>query len=226
MRCRGLRVYNRIIRDAFAGFLRKETSLTDSLSSRNIKLKLKETLSKRPVAHISDSSRIPSAVLIPIYFQEEQPYILFTQRTELVRHHKGEISFPGGGYHQGDGTLLNTALRESFEEIGLDPGDVEIMGQLDDILTRGSPYIISPFVGFISPGYVFTVSNYEIAEIIQVPILALLQSGCRTESPVEVLGGRQLVPYTYTHNSKRITGATARILKQFLDIYSSIAAQA
>jgi 8-oxo-dGTP pyrophosphatase MutT (NUDIX family) len=164
-------------------------------------------------------------VLIPIYYQEGQHFILFTRRTELVHHHKGEISFPGGGYHKGDGTLLNTALRESFEEIGLAPGDVEVLGQLDDILTRGSPYIVSPFVGTILPDYKFTVSDFEIAEIFQVPISALLKDGCRREEPVVTLGGRQLIPYVYAYEGKLIIGATARILKQFLDIYSQTTGQ-
>jgi 8-oxo-dGTP pyrophosphatase MutT (NUDIX family) len=69
-----------------------------------------------------------------------------------VRHHKGEISFPGGGYSPEDGSLLKTALRESYEEIGLAPGDVEILGELDDMFTRGSPFIITPFVGSILSG--------------------------------------------------------------------------
>lgn len=118
--------------------------------------------------------------------------------------------------------MLNTALRESFEEIGLVPGDVEVLGQLDDILTRGSPYIVSPFVGSILPDYRFKVSDFEIAEIIQIPISALLAEGCRREEPVVMLGGREVIPSTYAYNGKLIIGATARILKQFLDIYSRL----
>src|SRR5271157_2069139 len=113
---------------------------------QTINQKLKEALANRQKIRLDDPKRRPSAVLVPIYYQAGQHSILFTRRTELVHHHKGEISFPGGGYHADDGTLLNTALRESFEEIGLAPEDVEILGDLDDTLTRGSPYIISPFV--------------------------------------------------------------------------------
>jgi hypothetical protein len=142
-----------------------------------------------------------------------------------VHYHKGEISFPGGGYHQDDGGLLNTALRESFEEIGLAPSDVEVLGELDDTLTRGSDYIITPFVGSIMPDYKFKLSGFEIAEMIQIPIAALLQKGCRREEPVMMLSGRPFIPYIYAYNGNLIVGATARILKQFLDIFSRATGQ-
>ena len=78
-----------------------------------------------------------AGVLIPVYFKAGEHFILFTRRTELVHYHKGEISFPGGGYHDEDKSLLTTALRESFEEIGLVPEDVTVLGELDDVATRG-----------------------------------------------------------------------------------------
>ena len=161
-------------------------------------------------------------MLLPVYYQNGQHYILFTRRTELVHHHKGEISFPGGGYHPDDSTLLNTALRESYEEIGLGPADVEVLGELDDTVTKGSNYIITPFIGFIKPDYQFIPSNFEIAEIISIPIAALLGEGCRREDPVLILSGRPFIPYIYTYQNKMIIGATARILKQFLDFFSQV----
>ncbi len=138
-----------------------------------------------------------------------------------MHYHKGEISFPGGGYHEEDGNLLKTALRESFEEIGLAPEDVNVLGELDDVATGGSLYIISPFVGSIRPDYQYKLSSFETAEIIQVPVLALLQKGCRREAP-QVVGGSTLFSYVYSYEGKLIVGATARILKQFLDIFSQV----
>jgi 8-oxo-dGTP pyrophosphatase MutT (NUDIX family) len=158
--------------------------------------------------------------LIPLYFKDGQFYILFTKRTELVHHHKGEISFPGGGFHPDDGSLLQTALRESQEEIGLSPCDVEVLGELDEIITRGSPFVISPFIGVFQPDYQFVSSVFEIAEIITIPISALLQKGCRTEGPETMPDGQLVTAYVFSHFHYRITGATARILNQFLEIYS------
>jgi 8-oxo-dGTP pyrophosphatase MutT (NUDIX family) len=188
----------------------------------SLNTRLSQAFSRRTKVPLQDSNRKPSAVLIPIYFQEREHRILFTKRTELVHHHKGEISFPGGGFHQEDGTLLNTALRESFEEIGLAPQDVIVLGELDDILTKGSPYIITPFVGSILPEYKFKISDFEIAELIEIPIQALLAEGCRREDPIELIDGREFAPYVYAYKDKMITGATARILKQFLEIFVQV----
>jgi 8-oxo-dGTP pyrophosphatase MutT (NUDIX family) len=185
-------------------------------------IKLKEVLAKRQKAAIRDPHRRPSAVLIPVYYYQGQHIILFTKRSELVHYHKGEISFPGGGFHPKDGTLLNTALRESYEEIGLSPSDVQVLGELDDSITKGSDYIITPFVGSILPEYKFKLNDFETAEIIRIPLAALLEEGCRREEPVIVLDGQKFIPYVYAYQGHLIIGATARILMQLLDIMISL----
>ncbi|MFA5316981.1 MAG: NUDIX domain-containing protein, partial [Dehalococcoidales bacterium] len=81
--------------------------------------KLREALTRRKKRHIHNQKRVCSAVLIPLFCQEGQCGVLFTRRTQAVTHHKGQISFPGGVYQAEDGTILNTALRECTEEIGL-----------------------------------------------------------------------------------------------------------
>ena len=195
---------------------------TSALSyDTDIKSRLKQILANRPKKVVKDADRRPSAVLIPIYFEKDQFYILFTKRTELVHHHKGEISFPGGGYHADDCCLRQTALRESQEEIGFDPADVEVLGELDDFITRGTPFVISPFVGAFRPGYHFTTSTFEIAELIIVPISTLLQKSCREDGPEMMPDGQTVTAYVFNYGQYRITGATARILNQFLDIFAS-----
>jgi 8-oxo-dGTP pyrophosphatase MutT (NUDIX family) len=189
-----------------------------------IKLKLKEALSRRDKVRILDNTRLPSAVLIPIFYQGGHHHILFTRRSELVKYHKGEISFPGGGYHKDDGQLVKTALRESYEEIGLAPADVEVLGELDDVPTRNSNYIITPFVGAFLPGYKYTPSDFEIAEIIEIPIQGLLTEGCRRDETEIDVNNKVIPAYIYGYNGKFITGATARILKQFLGIFSEVVA--
>jgi len=86
---------------------------------------LKEALAQRQKIFNTDDDLIPSAVLLPVFVKEGEYHILFTRRTDKVKVHKGQISFPGGAYEKEDSSLLDTALRESSEEIGLDPGDVE-----------------------------------------------------------------------------------------------------
>ena len=186
---------------------------------RAMEQKLREALSRRQKQHIVDAKLVPSAVLVPIYRRQGQYYILFTQRTERVKEHKGQISFPGGACQEGDRTLLDTALRESAEEIGLAPGEVKILGELDDILTETSNYIISPFVGVIPWPYQLKVDGWETEEIIEVPISALMdKNSLRQET--KIIGGQQVTSYFYHYRGKVIWGATARILHQFLNIFS------
>ena len=140
--------------------------------------KLRQMLANREVRRLHEASRELSAVLLPIYCNQGKPYLLFTRRTRSVKSHKGQISFPGGVYQVGDDTLLDTALRETEEEIGLPRDRVELLGQLDDVFTMTSNYIISPFVALIPYPFEFKLSRREIEEIIEAPLGALLDKGC------------------------------------------------
>jgi len=188
---------------------------------RVVKHELKQVLSQRPKRYITDARYVPSAVLIPVYQKDGQYYILFIQRTERVKDHKGQISFPGGAYEEKDRTLVNTALREAAEEVGLKAGDTEILGELDDMLTIGSGYIISPFVAAIPWPYQFKVDNWETEEVIEVPLSVLLDKDCIRQGTDEI-DGQEITTYFYHCRDKVIWGATARILNQFLDIIAPI----
>ena len=188
----------------------------------NVKEKLKGTLSKRRKHRITGSNLIPAAVLVPIYLKEGRYHLLFTQRTEKVKVHKGQISFPGGAYQEGDGTLLNTALRECAEEINLNARRVEVLGELDDTTTITSNYAISPFVGIIPWPYQFKVDGKEVEEIIEAPISALLAKGCAGKV-TKAVDNKKVTSYYYHFKGRVIWGATAAILNQFLDIFSRVA---
>jgi len=188
---------------------------------RTIKQNLRQALSQRHKQHVVDASRVPSAVLVPVYYKQGRYYILFTKRTELVKEHKGDISFPGGAYQEGDETLANTALRECSEEIGLMAGDVEILGELDDTITTSSNYIISPFVAFIPSPYQFSLTAEEAEEIIEIPISTLSDKGCLRQE-TEATGSKIVTSPLYYYQGRIIHGATARILNQFLDIFARV----
>jgi len=182
-----------------------------------MKERLKEALAHRAKRHLPDDGRRRSAVLIPIYSRSGQYYIVFTKRTEKMRDHKGQISFPGGVYEESDVSLLNTALREAAEEIGLKLEDVEMLGELDDEAPRTTNYVISPFVAMIPWPYRFRVDAEEVDEIIEAPVNILLDKSCLREE-TEVIDG-QTVPLLFYHClGVVIWGATARILSQLLDI--------
>jgi 8-oxo-dGTP pyrophosphatase MutT (NUDIX family) len=186
--------------------------------------RLRQVLSQRKVNHIIGTDRVPAAVLIPIYRENDEYYIVFTRRTHQVSTHKGQISFPGGARDPGDISMLDTALRECTEEVGIACTAVDILGELDDFATHVSYFIISPYVGLIPWPYEFTLSESETAEIIRVPISALLDKNCMSEGN-EIVDEKLVPSCFYTYNGNVIWGATARILKQFLEIWNLAAAQ-
>jgi len=182
--------------------------------------RLRLALAQRQKQHIVNSNLVRSAVLLPIYYKQGQYYLLFTKRTQEVKNHKSQISFPGGAYQEEDVMLVNTALRECAEEIGLMAGDVEVLGELDDFVTQVSSYIISPFVAIIPWPYKFKVNRKEIEEIIEVPISALLDMG-RLRLETRIIDDEEVTSFFYPYQGRVIWGATARILNQFLDIFAS-----
>ncbi len=187
--------------------------------SNAFKEKIRRILSQR-VKHtivFTDAPLAPAAVLVPLYKREGEYYLLFTKRTERLVHHKGQISFPGGAQHKEDRDLATTALRETFEEIGVKPEDVEILGELDRMGTVTSYFLITPFVGIIPYPYKFTVSQDEIEELVEVPISALLSKANYREENHEY-EGKTYVASFFDYKGKVIWGATAKILKQFLDL--------
>jgi len=171
--------------------------------------------SYQPV-RLSVDEATPAAVLLLLYEKQGEPHVLLTRRTNYVEHHKGETSFPGGAFDAEDGDLLTTALRETEEEIGVRPQDVEVLGRLDDIVTI-TDFLVSPFVGLLpSPDYQFVANAHEVAELVEVPLHHLMDER-NLERTMRLLRGRVVPILTYHYGDHRIWGATARILKRFLD---------
>ena len=166
---------------------------------------------------VNSDGLIEAAVAILVYPKPDSLTIILNKRTDRVEHHKGEISFPGGGRDPEDDSILDTALRETQEEMGIAPEDIEIIAQLDQVSTR-SGFSITPFVGIIPPDYDFEVSNIEIAEVLEVPIESLLDTENQMED--DRVWGDEIPSkqYSYLYGRHIIWGATARIITQLLDI--------
>ena len=164
-----------------------------------------------------------AAVLVPLYETDGAPHVLLTLRTETVEHHKGQISFPGGARDPGDVDLQMTALRETEEEIGLLREHVEVIGQLDDIITV-SDFLVSTYVGRVSSPapYPFAPSAIEVAELLAVPLPHLHEPSTLNAAPApwrDPDGRSRLVPPpSYRFGEHLIWGATARVLRQFLEL--------
>jgi 8-oxo-dGTP pyrophosphatase MutT (NUDIX family) len=166
-----------------------------------------------------------AAVLIPLYEKDGTQHILFQVRTELVLHHKGQISFPGGAEDPGDVDLLMTALRETEEEIGLVEEDVEVLGRLDDLITI-SNFIVTPYVGRVTRAapYPFAPSGFEVAELLEVPVPHLLDPANQNAEAVP-WRDRMAPPPSYSYGQHVIWGATGRLLRTFLGVSGLSGAQ-
>jgi 8-oxo-dGTP pyrophosphatase MutT (NUDIX family) len=157
--------------------------------------------------------RTDAAVLAPLF---ADPYgelhAVFTRRRDDLSRHAGEISFPGGRQDAGE-TLMETALREAHEEVGLPPEAVDVLGALEPTGTFVTGYSIYPFVGLIEPGFEWVIGETEVAEVLELPLEALRAA----------YGERRLVrkgvPFrtpTYEVGGNLIWGATARVLQDLL----------
>lgn len=166
---------------------------------------------------LSPEGLITAAVLVPLFNKDDRPHVLLTKRSEFVEHHRGEISFPGGKVDPTDADFVSCALRETSEEVGVDPKDVRIVGELDDFYTVATRFLVVPFVGYIPHPYEFTPSEREIAGMLQVPLEIFFDPSVRNED-VWILQGRPVEVISYRWNEHTIWGATARILKHFTEI--------
>jgi 8-oxo-dGTP pyrophosphatase MutT (NUDIX family) len=155
-----------------------------------------------------------AAVLVPVYVEEGQLHAVFTRRREDLRRHAGEISFPGGRRDEDDSDLMQTALREADEEVGLSPRAVEIAGALQPTPTIATGYAVYPFVGVIEAGMAWTLSAREVAEVIELPLAALRAGYARRRL---VRRGLPIRTDTYVVDDHLIWGATARILADLFD---------
>ncbi len=155
-----------------------------------------------------------AAVLIPLFVRDKALWTLFTKRTDLVEHHKGQISFPGGGKDPSDANLWETAIRETEEEIGVPRAGVKILGALPKLVTV-TDFEVSPFVGALPYPTAFTPHPGEVESIIEVPVSYLLDPMVVEERPVK-WKGKDVLTLVYHYKGHAIWGATARILADFL----------
>ncbi len=165
---------------------------------------------------ISGAGLTPAAVLMPLFEKNGAAHFLLTLRTHKVDTHKGQISFPGGGWEEGDHTIRETALRESCEEVGIQPRDVQIIGELDDVIAV-SDHLVTPVVATIPYPYNFVVSEHEIEELVEIPLSFFMDlKNCRIEERSH--RGRTVPVYFYNYDHHVVWGLTAHIIRGFLQV--------
>lgn len=177
---------------------------------------MRRILNDRVRSKDDDPALTCAAVLVPMLFRDGEWHVVLTQRTHHVEHHKGQISFPGGACEAEDADLEATALRETFEEIGIPPDSVEVLGVLDDFRTITS-FVVTPFVAVIRQPLDYRVEEREVESVLEVPLSFLLDPKSSRVEPREH-EGRLFQVLFWDYGAYTIWGATAQILKGLLDL--------
>lgn len=175
--------------------------------------RLASVLKAHPPHRVTIEGARHAAVLLPIVAGHD-PTLIFTVRTDTLPSHKGQISFPGGSIDDTDASAEEAALRETQEELGLDPNGVRVLGELDTTPTFVSGYVVSPFVGWLETQPELRPNPAEVAEVLEVPLQDLVED-IRREPGFEH-EGRTYPTEAWVWNGHVIWGVTARIMRIFL----------
>lgn len=162
----------------------------------------------------------PSAVLVLLYEHQREPWVVLTRRSWHLRHHAGEVSFPGGRREPSDADLWATALREATEEIGLDPDSVTRIGRLDSFVTVGSRSLVCPYVATVDAVPELVADPVEVEQVLHVPLSELTDSEAwREEIWVldAALGGERTMTF-FELPGDTVWGATAAVLRRLLSV--------
>lgn len=162
-----------------------------------------------------------AGVLILLYLKNNEIHLALIQRPEYEGAHSGQISLPGGKYEKSDETLIQTALRESQEEIGVDPNEIEILGSLTPLHIPVSNYLVQPVVGRYKSAPIFQADKNEVDRILEINLNDLLNPVNRSNKEF-AFGKIRFDAPIYKPDNLVIWGATAMILSEFLEVVSKI----
>ena len=175
---------------------------------------IRNTLRRLPPRRLTAGFARQAAVLMAIFERSGEPYFLLTRRTNEVRTHKGQISFPGGMRREGE-SLRQTALRETFEEVGIEECRVEILGRFHDYLSINGD-LVAPFAGFIEDTFTVIPQTSEVAEVVPVPF-SIFEDPGRLRTERRIRAGTMIDVYFFRYEPHEIWGLTAHIIKDFLE---------
>lgn len=194
----------------------KRTALLSASEEGGLFERLRGVL--RPLSHrVAPPEGFRSAgVLVPLRARGSEVTVVLARRTEQVPHHKGQICFPGGSRDPGDSDLLETALREAEEELGIRSDDAEILGTMDPVITV-TGFCIQPFVARISPSSRFRLDPFEVAEVFEAP-LEVFAAFDRYRFAESVFRGERHRVYFLDYGPHTIWGATAMILRRLAEL--------
>lgn len=162
------------------------------------------------VAHLKQKQLRKASVLIGFVEREHGLNVIFTRRARHLKHHPGQISFPGGKYEISDSDLAETALRETYEEVGIEKDKIEIFGQMPELVTV-SKFTVTPFLAFVSPDYKTQIDSNEVDELFEVPASIVLDKNHLHSHKFQVNNfSHRVFGLSYQHHF--IWGMTAQII--------------
>ncbi len=177
---------------------------------------------KEALSEHSDSYKTkPSAVLILFYHDHQQVKFVLIKRATYNGIHSGQIAFPGGQYEPTDPDLKTTALREAKEEVGINPEQVQILGELTKMYIPPSHFDVYPFVGFVTEKPDFKVDNTETKEVVEIKLEDFLNPANQTVKTIHHSTGKDVEVPCFYLNNKIVWGATAMILSELLTVIKS-----
>ncbi len=205
----------------FDDFIKKSKGLLEMPLPGEIAHNRMEPVTRQdfPIA-IPDLSKVrKGGVMIVMFPQDNRIFFPLIQRSVYNGVHSGQVSFPGGKYEDNDGSILNTALRETEEETGICCSEIKVIGKLSQIYIPPSNFLVQPFVGYLENKPLFTPDPDEVSELITVSIDELTDASVVQEKEISVRNIIVKVP-CYFVRKKVVWGATSKILSEFVEIIS------
>jgi 8-oxo-dGTP pyrophosphatase MutT (NUDIX family) len=163
-----------------------------------------------------------AAVLVPLFEEDGVTRVVLTKRPDTMPSHRGDIAFPGGKVHpEVDRSLLDAALREAHEEVGLSPGAVEVVAELETLSTVTTRFVIAPFVGLLAARPELVADQREVVRVFDVALAELVADGVHREELWGPGAIARAVHFFELDDGECIWGATARILAEFLTVLTA-----
>lgn len=181
------------------------------ISESDIRLAVRNAVAQKKEIR---SGQTRAAVLIPVINGNTGPELLLTQRTDIVEHHKNQVSFPGGVVDASDNSFIDAALRETEEELGISPDVIEVVGVIDEVTTP-SGFLITPVVGIMKTSPALRLNHAEVKDAFTVP-LSFFSDSANMRIEHRHFEGKRREVYFFEYGDKIVWGVTAYIIRVFL----------
>lgn len=209
-----------MLKSIFIEFISRITSLLETdLPGKEAHQKMESAFRHKTGQIWDDAKAKQSAVLILLYPNETgEICTVFTLKQSGIGLHSNQISLPGGRFEQEDGTLQNTALRESFEEIGVLPSSVTVIGRLSQLIIPRSQFVVNTFVGYTLTKPDFKIQENEVAELYEVRLADFFRQSNKSSFQIHDEQGNSFHAPSYQVNNRHLWGATAMIMAEMEEI--------